>query len=100
MPLPIFPWCSLSLELAVGSSPFLAEGCWFPLGVGRGFPVLCVFVARAGVCGARASVGFVCLLRLCCWWQWWWLSRALVCVRVRVWCVGGAFGCLPPASPG
>ena len=76
-------WGPLVLMVG-GPSPFLAEdpGCgsppllavvrrprwWWWLvswGLAEGFPVLCVFVVRAGVRGARAVVCFVCFWCLC-----------------------------------
>ena len=85
VPLPVFPRWGLLLQSLVGSSPFLAEG-WVLvyMGLVGGFLVLCVFVAQAGVRGARAFVCFVCL-----WCLYWWWCRcgsgpSSACAR---WCV-------------
>ena len=56
-------------------------GCgWLFRGGGK-CPVLCVFVARAVACGARAFVCFVCL-----WYLWWWwcgVGVSSACAGVR-----------------
>ena len=100
-----------------GPSPLLAEGpglgsppllsgvrrprwwWWLVLlGLGGGFPVLFVFVARAGVRGARAFVCFVWLWCLCWWWCGWCdvgVSSACAGVRacVRVVCRWSLVAC-------
>ena len=96
MLLPVFPWWGLSLGLAVRSLPFLAVGCWLLWGLVGVSCVVCVCGAGA----VRAFVCFVCLSRLCWWWQFWGWWRVLVCGRLHVWCVGGVFWLLAPASPG
>ena len=58
--LPVFPRWGLSLGLVFGSSPFVAEGWELVfVGSGWGLPASCLFVPRAGACGAR------CVVRSC-----------------------------------
>ena len=88
-----------------GSLPLSAGVCrlrwWWLLvllGLGGGFPVLCVFVAQAGVRGARAFVCFVCLWWLC-WWRSGWCGVGVssacagVCVCVHVVCRWSLVAC-------
>ena len=93
-----------------GPSPILAEGagcgspqllagvrqlCWWwwvvSWGLDWGFPVLCVFVARAIARGAHAFVCFMCLWCLCWWWCGVGLSSAC---RSCGWCLCGCGWCV------
>ena len=94
MPLPVIPWLGLSLGLAVGSSQFLAEDCWFLWGWVGWFPVLYVFVVRvvlvpscvlcvSGACvgGGSGNGGGVCCV----------CAGACVVCRQCVWLPAPAF---------
>ena len=79
----------------MGSSPFLAAGCWFLWGWVGSFPWYCVCLCWGhylcfgvfAVFVAPVLVAAVVVVVMCG-----------VCVWVRVWCGGGVFGCLPRRS--
>ena len=124
MPFSSTPGCDPLSVVVDGPSSLLAEGpgrgflpllagvrrlrwWWWrvSLGLGGGFPVLCVFVAREVACIALAFVCFVCLWCLCwCWCGW----CGVGCVSPVRWCacvcevgVSLVFGCLSsPISVG